>query len=358
MSSKVTMQDIADDMGLSIATVHRALRNNGRINEKTKESITRRAFEMGYRPVSGSKTSYGPLNLKFAFICPDNVFYWDIIRGAQIAEKEHKNTKLQIDFLLSDGYNVDTQIKQLNDILEFKNYNGVAICPLHTMLLNPLIDSLVDAGIPVVTFNNDVPQSKRVCFVGENSLVSGRFAAELYSSILPKGAKVALFQSLVSADGLKMRVRGFNEYVSENPGIEIVGTYDYYDNIKSAYEFSKQLLLTSLPDAIYVNSMFGTIGIAQALKELNKRPLLIGYDLVDDIMGYVDSQILWGTLYQFPSRQGYIAVKALYKLSGVPLLKSSARTIYMPTNLVVRSNMDQYINNDELESSHTDFWNK
>ena len=49
MPARVTMQDIADALGLSRNTVSKAINNTGVIAENTKELILRKAAEMGYR---------------------------------------------------------------------------------------------------------------------------------------------------------------------------------------------------------------------------------------------------------------------------------------------------------------------
>ena len=67
MPSKVTMQDIADALKLSRNTVSKAINNTGVIAENTKETILRKAAEMGYRSLTGAaknsdsgQTAQGP----------------------------------------------------------------------------------------------------------------------------------------------------------------------------------------------------------------------------------------------------------------------------------------------------------
>ncbi len=52
MAVKVTMQDIADALGLSRNTVSKAINNTGVIAENTKDLILKKAAEMGYRNLS------------------------------------------------------------------------------------------------------------------------------------------------------------------------------------------------------------------------------------------------------------------------------------------------------------------
>ena len=54
MAVKVTMQDIADALGLSRNTVSKAINNTGVIADNTKELILKKAAEMGYRNFTGS----------------------------------------------------------------------------------------------------------------------------------------------------------------------------------------------------------------------------------------------------------------------------------------------------------------
>ena len=49
MEKKVTIQDIADALGLSRNTVSKALNNTGVLAEETRQKILEKAAEMGYR---------------------------------------------------------------------------------------------------------------------------------------------------------------------------------------------------------------------------------------------------------------------------------------------------------------------
>ena len=49
MEKKVTIQDIADSLGLSRNTVSKALNNTGILAEETRQKILTRAADMGYR---------------------------------------------------------------------------------------------------------------------------------------------------------------------------------------------------------------------------------------------------------------------------------------------------------------------
>ena len=56
MEKKITIQDIADALGLSRNTVSKALNNTGVLAEDTRQKILEKAAEMGYRRSSISRT--------------------------------------------------------------------------------------------------------------------------------------------------------------------------------------------------------------------------------------------------------------------------------------------------------------
>ena len=64
MAAKVTIQDIADALGLSRNTVSKAINNTGVLAESTREKVLQKAMEMGYKTFSyaGSKNGmYAPV---------------------------------------------------------------------------------------------------------------------------------------------------------------------------------------------------------------------------------------------------------------------------------------------------------
>lgn len=52
MSTKVTIQDIADALGLSRNTVSKAINNTGVLAESTRQKVLEKALEMGYKQFS------------------------------------------------------------------------------------------------------------------------------------------------------------------------------------------------------------------------------------------------------------------------------------------------------------------
>ena len=52
MAGRITIQDIADALGLSRNTVSKAINNTGVLAEATREKVLKKAVEMGYKQFS------------------------------------------------------------------------------------------------------------------------------------------------------------------------------------------------------------------------------------------------------------------------------------------------------------------
>jgi LacI family transcriptional regulator len=83
----VTLKDIARDLGVSVITVSKALRDHSDISEETKARVLKRVKEMNYRPNLAARALVtGRTNL-LGFVVPElmNPFFTEIVRGVSTA---------------------------------------------------------------------------------------------------------------------------------------------------------------------------------------------------------------------------------------------------------------------------------
>src|SRR5215472_12939352 len=87
LSMAVTLKDIARDLGVSVITVSKALRDHSDISEETKARVLKRVKEMNYRPNLAARALVtGRTNL-LGFVVPEliNPFFSEIVRGVSSA---------------------------------------------------------------------------------------------------------------------------------------------------------------------------------------------------------------------------------------------------------------------------------
>ena len=340
MKKKARLQDLADEIGISVSTVHRALTNPDKVSEHLCARIREVAEEMGYEVNLVASSLSSKKTLRFAVLCPDNIFYEQVAAGAADAERELQVYGVSVTFLHNKESSYMEQLAQLNEITENTNYDGIVIAPAHTQLLNPAIQKLASKGIPIITVINDLPDSARRFYVGQNPKVAGETAAYLYDTVLSEGSTVAIMGSYMD-HGLSERVKSFKEYLigtNKNVPGDVI---HYHETIDGAYEMCTQVLSIMKPDAVFCHSMIGTIGCARAIRDAgqNGKVFMVGFDLNDEILGFLNDGTLFATLYHAPFMQGNTAIKTLFGLvKGT--LRYQKDSSFVNTNVIFKTNAE------------------
>jgi ribose transport system substrate-binding protein len=124
------------------------------------------------------------------------------------------------------------QLKQ-KEILESyitQRVDGIAISALNGDFLTETINRAIDAGIPVVTWDSDAPNSKRMAFYGVDDRASGIILGEQTIKLLDGKGKVAIITSM-GATNLQNRLDGAREALAKAPGIEVVEVFDIKEDV-------------------------------------------------------------------------------------------------------------------------------
>ena len=78
------------------------------------------------------------------------------------------------------------------------------------------INKAVEAGIPVMTWDSDSPDSSRFTYLGVSNYDGGRAAADLLVRAMGEEGKVALLTGVPGALNLEERIRGFEDVIAES----------------------------------------------------------------------------------------------------------------------------------------------
>lgn len=151
--------------------------------------------------------------------------------GAEDAAKEFGDVEIQwTGPVTSDAAQQASIIESLIE----RKVDGIALAVNDPDALKGVIDKAVDAGIPVVVFDSDAPQSKRKSFYGTNNYESGTILAEHLVKNMGTKGKIAIQTGTPGALNLEERIQGVKDYLKEYPDITIVSTQACYDDINRA----------------------------------------------------------------------------------------------------------------------------
>jgi simple sugar transport system substrate-binding protein len=200
------------------------------------------------------------------------------------------------------------------------NVDGIAVCLTDQKAFNGPTEKALEAGIPVVSYNADTPNS-RLAYIGQDLFLSGVEMGKRIVELVPSG-KVALFIATPGALNIQPRIDGAIQAIKDS-GADIE-----YKSIATGAELNEEL---SRVDAYYIGNkdvkgMFAvdagsTQSVGQVIEKYKLRDKGVkggGYDTLPKTLELLQADQLDFTIDQQPYMQGFFPVMELYlyKISG------------------------------------------
>jgi ribose transport system substrate-binding protein len=155
-----------------------------------------------------------------------------------------------------------------------QNPAGVSVVGGWDPSLTEAVNKCVEMGVPTVVDDGDLPDSKRLAYIGTNWTRIGEAQAKKMMEKLPDGGKLAMM-SIINANNMREAVAGFTAYVEANGGgkYEIVANEDDNGDSSSAAQKTSAILAAHPDVAGFAgfDSESGA-GIVRALQEAGKQP--------------------------------------------------------------------------------------
>ncbi|PKM51971.1 MAG: LacI family transcriptional regulator [Firmicutes bacterium HGW-Firmicutes-7] len=315
----VTIKQIAALANVSIGTVDRVLHNRPGVRPEKREEIERIAGELGYQPNIPAKAlafRKKPVTIGVIVYEHYHPYAETIIKGIKAAEKELKDFGVKVEILSMNEHLATEQIKIL-DLLIKQGVSGIIIRPIDDPIICDKINEATNAGIPVITYNSDIDNSNRLCFIGQNLYKSGEVAAELLGKIMNKTGKVAILTGFLKVKAHNERIKGFVDVMSTYyPNIQIIDTIETLEDATTTYNKVIRLLETNKD----LKGLYATAGcfeqMGQAIKNMGKEHQISfsGYDLYPEVIQLVNEGIMDFSIAQDLFSQGYEPIKIIFDL--------------------------------------------
>lgn len=314
----VTLQQIAEVAGVSRGTVDRALNNRGRINPEVADNIRRIAGEMGYQPNRAGKAlamSKRSITIGVIIQAAGTPFMEKVLEGTEDAKAEVESLGAEVIIHKIHDLDAEETIQAMYE-LKKKGCNGIAIVPMDDERLKEAVDEFVDGNIAVVTFNSDLKDSKRLCFVGQDTYQSGKVAAGLMAEILRESGKVLVISGYPTSYGHKNRTNGFvGELAALREDIRILDVQYAFDNNQMAEMITRGMVREYQDLAGIYLAASGVQGVCRALEEegISDRVKVISNDLTNQNIEYLEEGRIHFLIGQDGYRQGYEPIMILFE---------------------------------------------
>lgn len=101
-------------------------------------------------------------------------------------------------------------------------------------ILTAAINTAVDNGVHVMTFDSDAPSSKRFAFYGPNNVAIGESVMNELVGVMGESGQVAILGGNPDAPNLLERVKGVQKAAEKYSGIDIVGPFYHAETAEAA----------------------------------------------------------------------------------------------------------------------------
>jgi LacI family transcriptional regulator len=339
MSKAVTIQDIADELGLSRNTVSKTL-NNQIVPEKTRKLVFDKAIELGYKGLNyaSGKSEY-LRNQKIMLLTSRTLsnlnFFLSIVRGIEAMVKKYDFELLQYTF----NATTPSAYRDLGNYVKAINIDGI-ICI--ESFEERFIKMLLGLNIPTTFidfphFSVDIPGQYDIVMMTNTNAIN-RLCSELIDQQQMK--QFGFVGDYLHCRGFYERFLGMREalflhgipYKSEY-SVTLEDTFPY-GNPK---ELKKELLkMSGLPQCFVCANDSIAISLIETLKAMNKRipedVSVIGFDNI------AEGRIASPAITTVNTDKEYLGRQALVTLlNRIKHPDEKNRIVYTATNIMYRN---------------------
>ena len=259
----------------------------------------------GSAPAAGGDTSGSNLTIQMVTHEQAGDTFWDKIRaGAEDAAKSHGIT-LQY----SNNENGPEQATLVQNAVDSK-VSGLAVTLSNADAVIPAVQKAVEAGIPVVAFNQGIDQYKEAgakMYFGSDEALAGQTVGERLTKENGGGKTLCIIQAQGSV-ALETRCQGVKQGFPNTENLQVNGA-----DLPSVQQ-TIQSKLAQDPGITNIVTLGAPIALAalQAQEAANNTAKIATFDLNQEAAQAIkDGKILF-SVDQQPYVQGYLAVESLW----------------------------------------------
>jgi LacI family transcriptional regulator len=359
-NKKITIKDIANHADVSIGTVDRVLHNRGEVKEETRQKIMDIVNKFGYTPNVLAKSLASRKTHKISVLIPDasdNNPYWDMpLSGIQQAAGEINDYNTIIETYTFNATNERSFNKIIHEVISAKP-DGVIFNPVFRESSLDFMELLDAHQIPYIFIDINLENGHNLSYFGQDAKQSGYVAGKIICRALPDGGSiliVKLANHKVITRHLRLREEGFNNYISKkqpvnkyqiiSTEIDLLESDEPDSTLQNIFEQHRNIKGVFVPNS-------RVFKVASFLENLNNKDLLlVGFDLIDENLKYLENDTIDFLIGQKPEEQGFKSVMAMF--SHLISHKEIPEENHSPIDIIIKENLKYYINtkrNDRIK---------
>lgn len=348
----MTIKEIAKLAGVSLGTVDRVIHDRGKVSPKAKKKILEILDRVDYRPNVYARGLVLNRSFTIAALIPayEKGEYWELPHlGIEKAAQDLKQFGITLKLYRFDQNLSESFVNEAEKVIALKP-DGVILAPVINFEAVRWVKKLQHLKIPFTLIDSNISESGALCFIGQDAYQSGKLAAKLLKSEIKGTGSISIISIKNNENHnktLQKRIEGFKDYFLESDVIDHIRLREFDVNQRSK-DWKKVLRDScSVKDTagIFVPSS-KVHYVAEMIETLKLKIQLVGNDLIERNIFYLEKGTINYVIGQRPEDQGYISLDAFYKV--LVLKQKVQKENYLPLDIVTRENLKYY--NDALMS--------
>lgn len=260
-------------------------------------------------PAASAAESKPLSEMTFAYCASSTNDYWTVLQSGVIeASKEQ-------------GINITTALAAEGDVAAgvqlVENAISAGVDGIITAASDPnafidVINRAVEAGIIVVTVDQDAPTSNRQYFVGTSNYEAGVIAGQKMIEVTGGKANIAIFAGTITASNAVDRIKGFTDAIKDSPDMVVITHEEVKNDVQITMQ-KTEAVFNGYPEvnAIYGVFAYDPLGAAKTVKEMGRtgEVTVIGFDDLEESVQLLKEGVISALLVQQPYEIGRLAVE-------------------------------------------------
>jgi ribose transport system substrate-binding protein len=209
-------------------------------------------------------------------------------------------------------YDPSTQVGMFRQIVN-QHPAGICISAARPEIFRAEIDKALAQGIPVICIDADVPDSKRLLYIGTDNFKAGRESLKQLAALVSGKKNIAVI-TITGQRNLDDRVAGVADALANFPALKLTKILDDQGDARSAFDQVSELIQKKESiDGIICLEAAGGSGAAEAVHRFNmegKLPI-VAFDSDPETLDWIDRGVISATITQKPYVMSYYGLKYL-----------------------------------------------
>ena len=274
------MKDLAEQLGVSIATVSRALRNSHEVGDEMKQKVQALAKELNYRPNPFAQGLRSEAPKMIGVVLPNLVTHFN---AAVLDGIEEYATREGYSVISANSHEDHTREEQTVENFVSMHVEGIIACLAQDTVDYKHFEVINEMGIPLVFYARTCMQDRFSCVTGNGD----EAAQEATQHLIDTGSRrIAFLGGPNHLDMVQRRKHGYLEALRENKiaidrSLVVSGKMDFAEAREAALRLLDR---EDRPDAILAVNDTVTFAVFDAIKT---RHLRIPQDVA--IIGFTEN---------------------------------------------------------------------